>query len=272
MDISVLGCGWLGFPLAVRLQEKGVHVKGSTTSKKKLPVIKQNGIKPYLIDLPDSFDDPDVETFWDTELLFLNIPPKTRQGKNGESFLNIIEKVISISKSKSIKWVIFVSSTSVYPESGGLLTEDDTKKGNTSRLAGDVLLEAESLIQTSGLDSTILRPGGLYGYGRHPVHYLSGRKNLGGASKPVHLIHQVDCLNIIMKIIELQKIDTIYNMVSDGHPPKKEFYKSASKYYDLPAPHFSKDDKTDYSIISNEKVKHELSYSFNYPNPMDHTP
>jgi nucleoside-diphosphate-sugar epimerase len=272
MDISVLGCGWLGFPLAVRLQEAGFNVKGSTSTKKKLSVIKQNEIAPYLIDLPDSFDDPEIETFWDTELLFLNIPPKVRQGKGGESFLKIIEKVIAKAKEKPMNWIIFVSSTSVYPESGSLLKEEDTDKDNTSRPAGKVLLEAENLLRNSGINSTILRPGGLYGYGRHPVHYLSGRKNLGGASKPVHLIHQVDCLNIIMKIIELQKASTVYNMVSDGHPPKKEFYKSAAKYYDLPAPHFSEDHKTGYPIISNEKVKRELSYSFNYPNPMDHTP
>ena len=272
MDISVLGCGWLGFPLALRLQEAGFSVKGSTTSKKKIPVINQNGITPYLINLPDSFDDSDIESFWDTELLFLNIPPKVRQGKNGESFLEVIKKIILKIQEKPISWIIFVSSTSVYAETGGLLTEEDTDIKKTSRPAGEILLQVENLLTESGVDTTILRPGGLYGYGRHPVHYLSGRKNLGGASKPVHLIHQVDCLNIIMRIIELQKINTTYNLVSDGHPPKKEFYKSAAEYYKLTVPHFAKDDKTDYAIISNEKVKRELSYNFDYPNPMDHTP
>lgn len=272
MNISVLGCGWLGFPLAVRLQEAGHTVKGSTTSKKKIPVIKQNGITPFLIDLPDSFENPEIESFWDTELLFLNIPPKVRQGKNGESFLQIVEKIVARIKKKPVKWIIFVSSTSVYPKTGGLLTESDTDKEKASSPAGKVLLEAENLIRSSAIDTTILRPGGLYGYGRHPVHYLSGRKNLAEAAKPVHLIHQIDCLNIIVKIIELQKINTIYNMVSDGHPPKKEFYKNAAKYYDLPVPHFSKDENKEYAIISNEKVKRELSYMFNYPNPMDHTP
>jgi nucleoside-diphosphate-sugar epimerase len=272
MDISVLGCGWLGFPLAVRLQEAGYQVKGSTTSKKKLPIIKQNGIVPYLIDLPDSFDDPEIDSFWDTELLFLNIPPKVRQGKNGDSFLKIIENITRKLKEKPVSWIIFVSSTSVYSEKGGLLTEEDTNINDTSRPAGRVLLKAENLLINSGIDTTILRPGGLYGYGRHPVHYLSGRKNLDGACKPVHLIHQVDCLNIIVEIIQMQKINTVYNLVSDGHPPRAEFYKSAAEYYDLPAPHFKKDEETDYSIISNEKVRRELSYSFNYPNPMDHTP
>lgn len=272
MDISVLGCGWLGFPLALRLQETGFKVKGSTTSKKKLSVIEQNGIIPYLIDLPDSFENPKIESFWDTELLFLNIPPKVRQGKNGESFLQVIEKIIHNIKEKPISWIIFVSSTSVYPIKGSILTEKDTDLMSTARPAGEILLQAENLLLKSGIDTTILRPGGLYGYGRHPVHYLSGRKNLKGASKPVHLIHQEDCLNIIMEIIKMQKINAVYNLVSDGHPPKIEFYKSAAEYYDLPIPHFKKDEENSYSIISNEKVKRDLSYTFNYPNPMDHTP
>lgn len=272
MDISVLGCGWLGFPLAVRLQETGYRIKGSTTTNKKLPILQQNGITPYLIDLPSSFDDPDTESFWDTELLFLNIPPKVRQGKNGDTFLAIIEKIIHKVKEKQGSWIIFVSSTSVYPEKGGLISEKDTDPNNTSRPSGKVLLEAENLLKESRIDTTILRPGGLYGYGRHPVHYLSGKKNLSGALKPVHLIHQIDCLNIIMEIIKLKKKNTVYNMVSDGHPPRSEFYKSAAEYYDLQSPHFLKDEETHYSIISNDKVKRDLSYTFNYPNPMDHTP
>jgi nucleoside-diphosphate-sugar epimerase len=272
MKISVLGCGWLGFPLAIRLDNLGYKVKGSTTTKKKLSVIKQNGIEPYLINLPDSFENLEIESFWDADLLFLNIPPKVRQGKNGESFIQIIEQLIQRAQKKPIGWIIFVSSTSVYSEKGGLLKEEDTDINHTSRLSGEVLLRAEDRLRDSGIDTTILRPGGLYGYGRHPVHYLSGRKNLKDASKPVHLIHQEDCLNIIIEVIKMQKKNTVYNLVSDGHPPKVEFYKSAAEYFDLPAPHFKPDKQKNYSIISNEKVKQDLAYTFNYPNPMDHTP
>jgi len=43
-QIAVLGCGWLGFPLAISLIEKGYLVKGSTTSESKLSDLKSKGI------------------------------------------------------------------------------------------------------------------------------------------------------------------------------------------------------------------------------------
>ena len=34
--ISIIGCGWLGYPLALFLKEKGYQVKGSSRSEEKL--------------------------------------------------------------------------------------------------------------------------------------------------------------------------------------------------------------------------------------------
>ena len=34
-NVSVLGCGWLGMPLAISLLDEGYSVKGSTTTEKK---------------------------------------------------------------------------------------------------------------------------------------------------------------------------------------------------------------------------------------------
>ena len=51
MKISILGCGWLGFPLAKKLIEIGFEVKGSTTSENKLALLKSNNIEPFLLRL-----------------------------------------------------------------------------------------------------------------------------------------------------------------------------------------------------------------------------
>ena len=49
MKISILGCGWLGFPLAKSLVEKGFSVKGSTTSENKLSILSTAGILFYCL-------------------------------------------------------------------------------------------------------------------------------------------------------------------------------------------------------------------------------
>lgn len=45
--ISILGCGWLGLPLAKALIENGFSVKGSTTSTDKLTALENDGITPF---------------------------------------------------------------------------------------------------------------------------------------------------------------------------------------------------------------------------------
>lgn len=271
MTISVLGCGWLGLPLAERLLSQKLTVRGSTTSESKCKLLRQMGIREYLIRLPDHFKAPENDSFWESDLLFLNVPPG-KAGKESISYQELLSPVIQKASESSTDWIIFASSTSVYPAGGGLTREADSKPGDASTSTGNTILEVEKEILTSGTDATILRFGGLYGYGRHPVKYLSGRKNLTGAQKPVNLIHQLDCLNIVSEIISQNLRNQIYNVVSDGHPPRKEFYESAARYFNIPKPHFLHDEEKAYTIISNEKLKKDLGYEFRYPNPMDHTP
>lgn len=272
MNISVLGCGWLGFPLAQRFIKKGHLVKGSTTTESKITLLNQNGIESYLLEFPDSLNHKTLEKFLTGDTLFLNVPPSSTGKDPGISFQKMIHSVIQQAVNQNVAWIIFVSSTSVYDENGGFVTEDDADILTASKRNGKLLLESEKIVQNSGIDYTILRPGGLYGYGRHPIHYLSGKHNLEGAAKPVNLIHQTDCLNIITEIVDKGKRNTIYNLVSDGHPPRKEYYESAAKYYNLDPPTFKPDTGSNYKVVSNDKIKFDLNYSFSYPNPMDHTP
>ena len=52
--VSIVGCGWLGVPLAVQLLAEGYLVKGSTTSPEKVPLLQQTGVEAYAASLtPD---------------------------------------------------------------------------------------------------------------------------------------------------------------------------------------------------------------------------
>jgi GNAT superfamily N-acetyltransferase len=103
-SISLLGCGWLGFPLAQRLIENKFSIKGTTTSKGKLLQLKKANIEGYLLNL-DDLDSLD-KGFLDSILLIIAIPSKDHEGF--KQLINNIEK-------SSIKKVIFISSNSVYP-------------------------------------------------------------------------------------------------------------------------------------------------------------
>jgi nucleoside-diphosphate-sugar epimerase len=270
MKISILGCGWLGLPLAERLRDQGHQIKGSTTSEEKLQLLKGKAIQPFLLQLTPNLHCENCDDFWNADILVLNIPP-SRSSDNVKAFhQQQIQSVIHRLTDSPIKFVVFISSTSVYPKKGGIVSEEDTEKGKASRASGNALLEAEKMLsKESGFETTVIRFGGLYGHDRHPIKHLAGRKNISGGNAPVNLIHQKDCINIIQKVIEEYITDQIFNGVSDGHPPKKMYYPAVAKAMELEPPTFEEDESKEYKIVSNRKLKMMLNYKFSHPNPMD---
>jgi len=77
--IAILGCGWLGLPLAKKLISKNFIVRGSTTSKDKISVLENERIEPFLITLDKEFDKKNLSEFLkNIDILIINIPPNIR--------------------------------------------------------------------------------------------------------------------------------------------------------------------------------------------------
>lgn len=270
MTISILGCGWLGLPLAEHLRDSGHTVKGSTTSADKLEVLSGKNISPYLLKLTPDLECEDCADFWNADVLVLNIPPG--RGNNGveDYHPRQIRSVIEALRNSTIDFVIFVSSTSVYPKQCGIVSEEDTETGDASRASGNALLQAEQLLQDqSEFDTTVIRFGGLYGPDRHPAKYMAGKKNLDRGRAPVNLIHLDDCIGIITEIINKDVRGEVFNGVSDGHPPRKMYYRVTAEALGLEPPTFGEDEEQNYKVVSNRKVKQMLGYKFKHPNPID---
>lgn len=271
MRISILGCGWLGLPLAEHLIQNNHVIKGSTTSSQKIDLLRQKEVEPYLLNLsPDLANADEVHSFWKTDTLILNIPPGRSRDNIVEYHSQQIQAVINQAASSAISHVIFISSTSVYPSKPGTVTENDAVARQAARASGNALLKAEKMLQNAnGFDTTILRFGGLYGGDRNPAKYMAGRKNIGKANAPVNLIHRDDCIAIISKIIEENITGEIFNAVCDDHPTRKEYYTAACRSLGLEPPSFKEDQETEYyKIVSNEKLKSVLQYEFIHPQPL----
>ena len=264
-QISILGCGWLGFPLAKSLINKGFLVKGSTTSADKIPVLDSAGIEAFRITVSENGIAGEMNSFLkDSEILIIDIPPKLR-GDSSENFVRKIENVIPFVKKAKIKKVIFISSTAVYNDEYPTVTE--TTQTNPDTESGKQLLEAEKLLFVNRVDfsTTKIRFGGLIGENRHPVYQLAGKQNLGSPEAAINLIHQIDCIGIIEKIIELDSWNQTFNAVAPFHPTRKGYYTQKAVELNLPLPMF-KDDPNPYgkTILSN-LVESELNYTFQKP-------
>lgn len=252
--IGVLGCGWLGLPLAKRFVNQKHEVYGSTTSKEKLELLQKDGIHAYQISLSATGIHGDIQSFLSNiDILIINLPPKLRSGNN-ESFVEKIKLLHSKIKESAVLRIIFVSSTAVYGEVDGEVTETTVPKPSTE--SGRQLLECEQLFtQDDTIKTTIIRFGGLIGPSRHPVTMLSKRQNLTNGNNPVNLIHLDDCIHMISTIIVHNYWNQIFNGVYPLHPTKKEYYTSEALKRRIPAP--------DYSGSSSDKFsKVVLSKSF----------
>lgn len=264
-QISILGCGWLGLPLAKAMLENGFSVHGSTTSREKLSVLQNSGIQPFLIALSENKIDGNSTDFLEnSSILILDVPPKLR-GSEKENFVSKIKNLIPYIEKSSVKKVLFISSTSVYGENNSMVTEETTPQPKTE--SGIQLLQTEQLLQSnSNFKTTILRFGGLIGDDRHPVRFLVGRTNLDNPNAPINLIHQKDCIGIIKTIIEQNCWDETLNAVTPFHPSRKEYYTQKAKERNLELPEFNTDTGLIGKTILNGRISTVLNYTFTEPN------
>lgn len=251
--ISILGCGWLGFALAVELIQKGYDVKGSTTSDSKLNTLQSNRIESFIVDISNS--NIDLSSFLIADILIIAIP-----SKNIAAFKNLI---LEIDKSQ-IRKVIFISSTSVYFNTNGIVTEE-------SPLKNSPLSEIEDLFRTNRhLDTTVIRFGGLFGYDRKPSNFIKFNKKIENPEGYINFIHRDDCIQIIARIMANDIWNTTLNACADSHPKRRDFYTKEMKKIGILSPIFNEESLNVYKIVSNEKLKALLDYNFKYADLMSH--
>ena len=263
--ISILGCGWLGLPLAKALLKKNYEINGSTTSAEKLQILADAGINPFLISLHEhSISGNITGLLQDCSTLILDIPPKLR-GAGTENFVSKIRNLIPYIEKAGVENVLFISSTSVYGDQNTLVTEETIPMPDTE--SGKQLLATEQLLQSAiNFKTTIVRFGGLIGADRHPIKFLAGRENLENPDAPINLIHQEDCIGIINAILSQQVWGETFNAVTPYHPSRKEYYTQKAVDYDLALPKFEQQGQISGKTISSSKTESVLKYTFAQPN------
>ncbi|MEM5563527.1 NAD(P)-binding domain-containing protein [Psychroserpens sp. AS72] len=260
--ICVIGCGWLGFPLAKTLIELGNTVHGSTTSKDKIKTLEKAGIIPFLIHFTSEGVTGNITSCLENcKTLIVNIPPGLRKNSDND-YVKQMTHFVNHIESSSVENVLFIGSTSVYDDSEDfpVIREDSLTSNSKTALK---LLEVEALFQQNkNFKTTILRFGGLFGDDRHPATYLSGKTNLKNGEAPVNLIHREDCVSIIISVVKNNIWDTIINASTPSHPTKKDYYTSICKALELPIPEFDNTTTSKGKIIDSSKLVQLLDYEY----------
>ena len=260
-QISILGCGWLGFPLAKALLQDGFTVKGSTTSIEKLAVLENAGINPFQVVLEsESFTGPLDELLTGSSVLVIDIPPKLRGDQSGD-FVGKIKTILPFIEKSTIENVLFISSTSVYGDDNDQVTEQTPLNPDTE--GGRQLVIVEELLQNNDqFKTTILRFGGLIGEDRNPARFLAGKENLDNPDAPINLIHQVDCIGVIKQIIAKNTWNSSFNAATPYHPSRETYYTQKAVELGLTPPTFDHSKSSIGKTILVDKIEKTLDYTF----------
>jgi len=261
--IAILGCGWLGLPLGAELVRQGHRVKGSTTRAERLPLLIEAGIEPCHLTFAPRPEGDLAGFLKNVDVLVVSIPP--RAGKQGDAFhpQQIAALAAQLSALNAQRALLYISSTSVYPDTGGEMTEADAV------LEDYPLVQAEEILKKTGLPLTIVRFGGLMGYDRIPGKYFIG-KTVTTGEVPVNFIHRDDAVGLLVELIRQKTWNETFNAVAPQHPLRREIYRRNAAQFGWEPPHFEPPSTPEsFKIVSPAKLIDRLGYHYLFPDPLD---
>ncbi|MFL2529996.1 MAG: SDR family oxidoreductase [Porticoccaceae bacterium] len=219
MKILFIGCGDIA-QRAAGMVKRGRQCYGLRRSPKGLP----SYIAPITADAADPKQLRSIATEgFDIWIVTMTPGEFTRQAYE-QSYLAVAHAVAeSVSAvSNPPKFIIWVSSTSVYGDCAGEWV-DETTKPNPVTFSGEILLQAEQVIKELTCRSTIVRFSGIYGPGRTRLieQVRSGKGRPQTPQQWSNRIHADDCGAVLAHLINLfasgKPIEQVY-LASDCQP------------------------------------------------------
>ena len=261
-SVAIVGCGWLGLPLAEHLVGAGYEVHGSTTRADKLDAIRAAGARGYVVRLPlahpptaeraperpdaagEMPDDEapersaDDDALWACEQLVLTVPPGRHPDAERTYPAAILSAVLRYRRAQPAGRILFTSSTGVYDGLTGHVDERTPVLGRSPKSRKLALAESQVIAQ-SQRPHVVLRLGGLYGGNRHPGRYLAGRADLPNGDAPVNLASRERVVRTITALLDHPFWrQPVINVVDLDHPTKRDYYGAYAREHGLPPPSF----------------------------------
>lgn len=293
----IIGLGWLGNPLAKTLKSAGHVVAGTTRNANKAIELKQAGIDTCLFDLytEDSSSFKAIEKPMQDAYLVINIPPG-RKNFSPELFVQQMKLLFEFACHQKVKHICFISTTSVFGEVKGRISNATSLAPNTASGKAHVELELylKGLAATNNISASVLHLAGLVGEDRHPIKTLSGKTDIALGKNPVNLIHQHDVIQAIVAVLRhaqlppKQKDDAVHektglnkllftenfysaNLCSAEHPARADYYTWCADQKAIPKPEFSIDDRdtVDGKWIDATETIEQLGIKLKYASPYD---
>jgi len=209
--VGILGLGFLGKTLA----QEYVAISSSWGTWHKTQLTET----PLPVFLFDWANENNWSTLPETEVtLILTIPPLLKSPEDEAKRLHFWGAWMQRNLPK-LKRLVYISTTGVYPKRNGIWREDSEFEADTN--SGKLRLLTEKIL-SKYFSLQVVRPGGIYGYGRGIDVRLKSGKPIHVSNTPVHRIHVKDLARIICHLADNPDAPNCVNAVDLEAKPSWE--------------------------------------------------
>ncbi len=282
MRALVVGCGYVGLPLALELARHRHEVFGLRRSATADAQLKAAGVTPLHADLtqPDSLQNLPRDFDWVVNCVASGGGDVTNYRRlYFEGMQNLIAW-LTPKRSSDGKFprIVYTSSTGVYGQNDGSLV-DETSPAEPVTETAQVLVETEKLLLTAGREknfaASVLRVAGIYGPDRGYLlkQFLRGEARIEGAgARFLNMIHRDDLVRAIITTLERGRAGEIYN-VADNEPVRQlDFFEWLAATLKRPLPPVISEAEAaprkrglTNKRVTNRKLRAELDFQLIYP-------
>jgi nucleoside-diphosphate-sugar epimerase len=271
INIFCFGFGQVAKNFIKKLSIEKYNINLSTTSRSESSkeTFKEIKYNSYLFN-GEKFDQNLVVKLKEAEHILVSIPPENQEDLVVKNFSKFLE-------SSKVKWITYLSATSVYGDHKGEWVNENSETNPTSN-KGVARLKAEnlwsSLEKNKKLPVQIFRLSGIYSNEKNILVRLK-LGNVKLINKKNHYfsrIHVEDISNILFKSLSKFKSGEIYNLSDDKPSSSKEITLYGAKMLsienievDTIKSEMLKNFYNESKKVSNKKVKNYFNYNLKFP-------
>jgi len=274
MNITCFGFGQVAKNFIKKIHSANLKINLTVTSRDKSGKKKLGNLDYQSLHFSEhSFDQKLIENLKSSDHVLVSIAPVKGEDIVIKNFQNNLEK-------SKIKWITYLSATSVYGDHNGDWVDENSETKPTSSNGVDRLNAEKSWLNLSekkNLPLQILRLSGIYSNQNNILVRLKtgNTKIINKKNQFFSRIHVEDIANILFKSLKNFKTKEIYNISDDKPTSPEELIIHGSNLLNIKKPkvvelstiesemlkNFYKDSKK----VSNKKMKEFFNYKLKYP-------
>jgi len=274
INILCFGFGQVAKNFIKKINSENLKINLTITSREKSDKKRFDDLDYESLHFSEhSFDQKLIENLKFSDHILVSIAPVDGEDVVVNNFKNIFDN-------NKIKWITYLSATSVYGNHNGDWVNENSKTSPTSTKGIDRLKAEKSwldLAEKKSLPLQILRLSGIYSNQNNILTRLKtgNAKIIDKKNQFFSRIHVEDIANILFKSVQNFKSKEIYNVSDDKPTSSKELILYGSKLLNIEKPKvvnlstiesemvksFYKDSKK----VNNKKMKEFFNYKLKYP-------